>query len=65
MNLMENDARCGGDIVLLRPGIEVSPRFLGYTGNAPYMAFQKSRVSRGMTVIHIYGEQLKNLWLVL
>ncbi len=65
VNLMDSDTLCGGDIVLLRPGIEVSPRFLGYTGNAPYMALQKSRVSRGMTVMHIYGNQLKRLLVVL
>ena len=65
VNLMDGDARCGGDIVLVRPTVPTSARFMGYAVNAPYMAFQKSRVSRGMTVMHIYGNQLKNLLVLL
>ena len=60
VNLMEGEAVCGGDVILLRPTIPVDARFLAYAANAPYMTHQKSRFGRGMTVMHIYGKQLKD-----
>ena len=65
VNLMHGEALCGGDIILLRPAIPVEARFLGYTTNAPYMTHQKSRLGRGMTILHIYGQQLKNATMLL
>ena len=65
VNLMDREALCGGDIILLRPAIPVQARFLGYTTNAPYMTHQKSRLGRGMTILHIYGQQLKNAKMLL
>ena len=65
VNLMRGQALCGGDIILLRPAIPVEARFLGYTTNAPYMTHQKSRLGRGMTILHIYGQQLKNATMLL
>ena len=65
VNLMGGEALCGGDIILLRPAIPVEARFLGYTTNAPYMRHQKSRLGRGMTILHIYGQQLKNATMLL
>ena len=65
VNLMDGKALCGGDVILLRPTISVEARFLGYTANAPYMAHQKSRLGRGMTILHIYGQQLKNATMLL
>ena len=65
VNLMHGEALCGGDILLLRPAIPVEARFLGYTTNAPYMTHQKSRLGRGMTILHIYGQQLKNATMLL
>ena len=65
VNLMDGKALCGGDIIVLRPRIRVEASFLGYTTNAPYMKYQKSRLGRGMTILHIYGQQLKNLAILL
>ena len=30
VNLLDEEAYCGGDVILFRPGIEVNPRFTGY-----------------------------------
>ena len=65
VNLLDGEALCGGDVILLRPTIPVSARFLGYAANAPYVVHQKSRAGRGMTVMHIYGKQLKNVAMLL
>ena len=65
VNLIGGEALCGGDVILLRPTIPVSARFLGYAANAPYVVYQKSRVGRGMTVMHVYGKQLKDVTLLL
>ena len=65
VNLMRCEAVCGGDVILLRPEIPVSARFLGYAANAPYVVHQKSRLGRGMTVMHIYGKQLKEVAMLL
>lgn len=65
INLMRGEAVCGGDVILLRPAIPMSARFMGYAANAPYIVHQKSRLGRGMTVMHIYGRQLKEVAMLL
>ena len=65
VNLIRGEAVCGGDVILLRSAIPVSARFLGYATNAPYVVHQKSRLGRGMTVMHIYGRQLKDVAMLL
>ena len=61
VNLMRSPARCGGDIILFRPRIEVNARFIGYAADCRPAASQKARMGRGITVKHIYGDQLKYL----
>ena len=65
VNLIDGPACCGGDIVVFRPQIEVNPTFLGYAADYPYSAYQKSCMGRGITVMHIYGDELKHLTLPL
>ncbi len=65
VNLIETDACCGGDILVLRPAIEVIPHFLGFVADAPASRHQKACVGRGFTVAHIYGSELKRLALPL
>ena len=65
VNLMPDALVGGGDLILLRPEIPTEARFLGHAANAPYMAHQKSRLGRGMTVVHLYGKQLKNVTILL
>ena len=65
VNLLDGEALCGGDVILLRPTIPVTAGFLGYATNSQYVVHQKSRLGRGMTVMHIYGKQLKAVAILL
>ena len=65
VNLIESPACCGGDVVLFRPDIEMDARFSGYAVDCPQSQYQKSCMGRGITVMHIYGDELKYLWLTL
>ncbi len=62
VNLIKSRARCGGDVLLFRFAIPVDARFMGYATGCPQAAFQKSCMGRGITVMHIYGDQLKYMW---
>ncbi len=61
VNLIRGEACCGGDIIILRPTVEIDPRFLGYALESPAARYQKSSMGRGFTVVHIYGSALKSL----
>ena len=65
VNLMQSEARCGGDVLLLRPAVEAVPKFLGYAADSTASRNQKACMGRGFTVVHIYGSQLKRLVLPL
>jgi type I restriction enzyme S subunit len=65
VNLILGEARCGGDVLVLRPGIPAVPRYLGYAADSPASRNQKACMGRGFTVVHIYGSQLKRLLLPL
>lgn len=64
VSLIPSDACCGGDIILFRPKRRVNPRYLGYLTDCRPVAAQKASMGRGITVKHIYGEQLQYLDLV-
>ena len=61
VNLMTQEAYCGGDIILLKPKVAIHPSYLGYVLDCPQVAYQKSRMGRGTTIMHIYSSQLKYL----
>ena len=65
VNLMESPACCGGDVILFRPDIDVDARFSGYAIDCPQSQYQKSCMGRGITIMHIYGDELKRLWVTL
>ncbi len=65
VNLMKTAACCGGDVLLLRPSIEVNPQYLGYAADSPPSRYQKSFMGRGFTIVHVYASQLKGLVLPL
>jgi type I restriction enzyme S subunit len=65
VNLLESEALCGGDILILRPSREVDAVFLGYATDSASAAGQKAEMGRGFTVMHIYASSLKNLKLSL
>lgn len=60
VNLLHG-ARCGGDVVILRPTEAFAPRFLGYATDAAPVAAQKSLAGRGSTVKHIYPDELREV----
>jgi len=63
VSLITSRACCGGDVLLLRPTREVAPGFLGYASDCPPAVHQKAVMGRGVTVVHIYADRLKYLWL--
>ena len=65
VNLISHRACCGGDVIIFRSQIEVDARFLGYATDCPQAAHQKSRMGRGITVMHIYGDELKYMWVAI
>ena len=65
VNLMESPACCGGDVILFRPDIEIDARFSGYAIDCSQSQYQKSCMGRGITIMHIYGDELKRLWVAL
>lgn len=65
VNLIEGDVRCGGDVLVMRPKVNVLPEFLGYATDSAASRNQKTCMGRGFTVVHIYSGQLKRLVLPL
>ena len=65
VNLIQEEACCGGDVLVFRPNRKIVPRFMGYASDCPSAMWQKASMGRGFTVIHIYGAQLKNLSIAL
>ena len=61
VNLMTQEAYCGGDVILFKPKVEIHPTYLGYVLDCLPVAYQKSRMGRGITIMHIYSSQLKYL----
>ena len=61
VNLMQRSACCGGDVIVLRPTVDVNPVFFGYALDCPEAQAQKAGMGRGFTVVHIYSAQLKSL----
>ncbi len=64
VNLIQSEACCGGDIIIFRATLEVDPAFIGYAADCRLSVAQKSLMGRGFTVIHIYADQLKKLYIV-
>lgn len=65
VNLIEQPACCGGDVILFRPERNLNAAFSGYAFDCPQSQYQKSTMGRGFTVMHIYGSELKYLWIAL
>ena len=61
VNLIESRVCCGGDVIIFRPDIEIDATFSGYAIDCPQSQIQKSEMGKGITVMHIYGNQLKYL----
>lgn len=61
VNLMQGEVRCGGDVILFRPKCQVDARFMGYSTDSRLARIQKATMGRGITIMHIYANQLKRL----
>ncbi len=65
VNLIQEPACCGGDVIVLRPRVQARAEFLGYATDCAYAAHQKARMGRGFTIMHIYRSELKHLCVAL
>lgn len=65
VNLIPGRVCCGGDVIIFRPSIEVDAAFFGYATDCTQAAYQKSCMGRGITVMHIYGSELKYMFVTL
>ena len=65
VNLVEGPAHCGGDIIVFRPLVEADAAFLGYAADCSTSIYQKACMGRGVTVMHIYTQELRHLLLPL
>lgn len=64
-NLLQ-DACAGGDVIVLRPSIGlVDPVYFGYALESAPVRCQKACAGRGVTVMHIYASELKNVFVTL
>ena len=63
MNIIEPPVYCGGDLIIFRPALPLDPRFSGYLLDSSISQDQKSRMGRGVSIMHIYSNQLKYLWM--
>jgi len=61
VNLLETTAVCGGDVIVLRPAERTQPRYMGYMLDSPAIVAQKSICGCGITVMHVYVNQIKNV----
>jgi type I restriction enzyme S subunit len=65
VNLIKSNVVCGGDVLVLRPNRKILPRFLGYAADCPSSIHQKACMGRGITVMHVYADELKYLHIAL
>ena len=65
VTLISGPACCGGDVIIFRPSIEIDASFLGYATDCPQAAYQKACMGRGITVMHIYGDESKYMFVCL
>ena len=61
VNLIRSEACCGRDVIRFRPHRRIDARYLGYATGCLPAASQKALMGRGITVAHIYADQLKRL----
>ena len=64
-NLIEGRAYCGGDVIILRPAVEADATYLGYAAACQPSVYQKACMGRGVTVMHIYSRELKQMLILI
>ncbi|WP_175987073.1 restriction endonuclease subunit S [Bacillus sp. Marseille-Q1617] len=63
--LGNDEGYAGGDIIILRPTMDVDSLFLSYMVNTGTVAFERARLGQGHSVVHIYPSNLANLKILL
>lgn len=61
VNLIESPAYCGGDVIVLRPAVKADATYMGYAADCQPSVYQKACMGRGVTVMHIYSRELKQM----
>jgi type I restriction enzyme S subunit len=61
VNLIKTHAVCGGDVIILRPNVQIHAPFLGYALDTYHAVHQKATMGRGTTIKHIYPDELRGL----
>ena len=61
VNMIGGPVVCGGDVIVFRPTIDLDAAFIGWSTDCRQAASQKARMGRGITVMHIYSSNLKDL----
>lgn len=61
VSLLREPAFCGGDVIILRPEVDIDATYLGYAADCAPSRYQKACMGRGVTVMHIYSSELKKL----
>ena len=61
VNLIDGPVYCGGDVIGFRSSQEMDPTFLSYTADCSHSTYQKACMGRGVTIMHIYSNELKHL----
>ena len=65
VNLLQEKACCGGDVIIFRPAVDLDSLFLGYALDSLPSKAQKSLMGKGYTVVHVYADQLRDLIMAL
>ena len=63
VNLIEQPVYCGGDLIIFRPKAMMNAKYSGYSLDSAKAQDQKSKMGRGVSIMHIYSNQLKYLWM--
>ncbi len=61
VNLIKGSVVCGAGVIVFRPNIDIDAEFFGWSTDYRQAASQKTRMGRGITVMHIYASDLKYL----
>lgn len=63
----DSEISVGGDMVIfnLNPSLKISPDFLSYSLNSDNCQHQKSSMSRGEIVVHVYEKQLREVFVAI
>jgi len=65
MYINRKSAYIGGDLIVLRPKNKIKNKVYGYLLNTDFVNVQKYKKAQGHSVVHIYGDNIKRLYVPL